>query len=114
MSDQSVNLSRRNAMRVMLGTLAAVPLIQLVGTAVATAADLPHLSEDDPAASGLGYRHDATQSARVDKAGVAAADQLCKNCSFVQADSGEWRPCAIFPGKLVSENGWCTAWAPRA
>jgi hypothetical protein len=26
----------------------------------------------------------------------------------------EWRPCNIFPGKLVNNNGWCAAWAKAA
>lgn len=114
MSQNKTDLTRRNAMRTLLGGLAAVPLAQLVGSAVATAADLPHLSEDDPAASGLGYKHDAAEAARTKKSGVPASEQFCSNCNFIQADSGTWRPCAIFPGKLVNENGWCTAWAPKA
>mgnify|MGYP006309157695 CR=1 FL=1 len=114
MSRDTIDLGRRNAVRTMLGGMAAVPLVQLVGVAVANAEDLPHLAEDDPAAAGLGYKHDASEAARVDKAGVAAGEQFCKNCSFVQSDDGAWRPCAIFPGKLVNQNGWCTAWAPKA
>ncbi|WP_187345556.1 high-potential iron-sulfur protein, partial [Photobacterium damselae] len=28
-------------------------------------------------------------------------------------DGDEWRPCAIFPDKLVNANGWCSAYAPK-
>jgi hypothetical protein len=32
----------------------------------------------------------------------------------VKSDSGEWRPCQIFPGKAVNANGWCSSWMHRA
>jgi hypothetical protein len=114
MADQKIDKGRRKAVGLMLGGLAAVPLANLVGSAVAQAADLPHLSEDDPAAQGLQYRHDASAAPRTDKAGTPAAEQLCSNCSFIQGDSGEWRGCQLFPGKAVNANGWCNAWAPMA
>jgi hypothetical protein len=114
MAEQEMNKGRRRAVRMVLGGLAAVPLVNLVGSAVAQASDLPHLAEDDPAAKGLQYHEDAAQAPRADKADVKAADQFCHSCSFIQADSGEWRPCQLFPGKAVSADGWCTAWAPKA
>lgn len=79
----------------------------------AVAADLPHVSEDDPTAKAMKYVHDAST---VDAAARAnpAAEQNCANCALVQgADGEEWRPCAIFPGKLVAANGWCSVWAPK-
>jgi hypothetical protein len=112
MSKNQFDQSRRNAMRVMVAGAAAIPLASLVGGRVASAADLPHLSEDDPAAKALKYVHDATEANRTDKGGTAAADQFCYNCQFIQADSGAWRPCALFPGKAVAEDGWCISWAP--
>ncbi|WP_305809871.1 high-potential iron-sulfur protein [Photobacterium kishitanii] len=27
--------------------------------------------------------------------------------------SSDWQPCAIFPGKTVNINGWCSAYAPK-
>ena len=111
MSDKPMNKSRRDAVKLMLGGLAAVPVMNLVGMAKAYAEDLPHVDEAaDPTAMALQYKHDATQASRADKAGVAAADQTCANCQFVQADAGEWRPCQLFPGKAVNENGWCASW----
>ena len=80
----------------------------------ARAEDLPHLAEDDPMAVGMKYTHDA---GTVDPASRAkpAADQTCANCALVQgADGDEWRPCQIFPGKLVNAKGWCTVWAPKS
>ncbi len=44
-----------------------------------------------------------------------AADQSCANCAQLQGNEGdEWRPCAIYVGKLVNANGWCSVWVPKA
>ncbi|MDH5620575.1 MAG: high-potential iron-sulfur protein [Gammaproteobacteria bacterium] len=29
-------------------------------------------------------------------------------------DGDEWRPCQIFPGKVVNAAGWCSVWAAKA
>ena len=82
--------------------------------AEAKAQDMPHLTEDDPVASSMRYVHDAST---VDAASRAnpAADQRCSNCALIQgADGEQWRPCQIFPGKLVNADGWCAVWAPMA
>ncbi|MBT8100786.1 MAG: high-potential iron-sulfur protein, partial [Gammaproteobacteria bacterium] len=43
-----------------------------------------------------------------------AAEQTCANCALIQGNDGdEWRPCQIFPGKVVNANGWCSVWAPK-
>lgn len=75
--------------------------------------EMPHVAEDDPVAASMRYTHDAST---VDPATRAnpAADQTCANCALVQGEDGAaWRPCQIFPGKLVSANGWCAVWAPK-
>ncbi len=80
----------------------------------AQAEDLPQITEDDPIAMALKYTHDASG---VDPAlrTQAAADQSCANCAQLQGNEGdEWRPCAIFVGKLVNANGWCSVWVPKA
>lgn len=80
----------------------------------AMAQDMPKLTEDDPVASSMRYTHDASA---VDPASRAnpAAEQNCANCALIQgADGEEWRPCQIFPGKVVNANGWCAVWAPKA
>jgi hypothetical protein len=80
----------------------------------AVAGDLPQLSADDPMAQAMRYTHDAST---VDPASRAnpAADQNCANCALIQgADGDAWRPCQIFPGKVVNANGWCQVWAPKA
>ena len=80
----------------------------------AEAQDLERIAEDDPVAQSLKYTHDASTvdaSARPNP----AEDQKCSNCALLQGEEGEqWRPCQIFPGKLVNSNGWCSVWAPKA
>lgn len=79
----------------------------------ARAQDLPMLTEDDAMAQAMKYTNDASS---VDPATRAnpSPEQTCSNCALVQGDEGdEWRPCQIFPGKLVNNKGWCSVWAPK-
>lgn len=79
----------------------------------AHADEMPKLSEDDAMAAAMRYTHDA---GTVDPATRAnpAAEQTCANCALIQGNDGdEWRPCQIFPGKLVNADGWCSVWAPK-
>lgn len=109
----SINRKRRVVLGGMVA-LAGVPLMNTILSAQALAADLPHLKEDDPTAKALHYHHDATAAPRTDKPGAPAKDQFCHNCQFIKATSGAWRPCQIFPGKDVNENGWCSSWTKKA
>ncbi len=80
----------------------------------AQADDLPKITADDPVGMALKYTDDASS---VDPAlrTQPAADQSCANCAQLQGNEGdEWRPCAIFAGKLVNANGWCSVWVPKA
>jgi hypothetical protein len=115
MKQDIVQPGRRRATRLLLATTTLLPLAGLLrGTAV-QAADLPHVAADDPTAVALKYVDDATKAQRADKMGVAAADQTCANCQFVQgADADEWRPCMLFPGKAVNNKGWCSSWTKKA
>ncbi len=96
-----------------LSAVAAAGVLVVPGRE-AQAADLPHLSEDDPMAKAMKYTHDAST---VDPStrNNPAPDQHCANCALVQGEDGaEWRPCQIFPGKAVNAAGWCSVWAPKA
>ena len=78
------------------------------------AGDTPQLSVDDPMAQAMKYTHDAST---VDPAtrNNPAPEQNCANCALVQGSDGEeWRPCQIFPGKVVAAAGWCSVWSPKA
>ena len=38
----------------------------------------------------------------------------CENCLQLQGSAGaNYRPCGLFPGKLVSVGGWCSSWTPE-
>jgi len=110
MSHSQLDKGRRTILKLALSSAAVVPLSSLIFQRGAQAGDLPPVSEDDPAAKGLGYVHDATKSTNPKR----KPDQSCKNCNLIRSESGEWRQCAIFPGKGVNENGWCTAWVLKS
>lgn len=117
MSDQPTNKSRRDAVKIMLGGLAAVPVLNWVGMRAVHAEELPHVDEaNDPTALALKYHSDATKADRAGAArpGLPPEQQHCANCQFVLAASGTWRPCSLFPGKSVNENGWCASWTLKA
>jgi hypothetical protein len=62
------------------------------------------LAVDDPTAVALKYVHES----KVEGA-------YCDNCMYIQGEDGkDWRPCAIFPGKVVAAKGWCSAWMKKA
>ena len=89
---------------------AACGLIAAAGAALPTgrlrAKELPHLSEEDPQAVALKYKHDATKSERKDD------KQFCHNCRYYKGKKGDqWGPCDLFPGKAVNKDGWCNVWA---
>ncbi len=80
----------------------------------AKAQDMPKIEENDPIAQSLKYVHDASTVDPAQRANPAAV-QNCENCALIQGNDGdEWRPCQIFPGKLVNAAGWCSVWAPKA
>jgi hypothetical protein len=102
--------------RLFLGNVAAAfPIGIIVLENTAFAQDLPHLATDDAMATALGYVEDVEN---IDTSSPLAAryepGQNCANCAQLQGEPGEpWRPCNLFPGKLVAENGWCSVWAEK-
>lgn len=100
-------VARRSFLRCSAAAAAAIPL---GGIPLTLLADGARVSEDDPAASALGYLHD---SSAVDAAKYPQhkAEQLCDNCKLYTAGAEEgWGACGIFPGKEVNAKGWCAAW----
>jgi High potential iron-sulfur protein len=110
MSDPN-SISRRDALKrfaMMCGAASALPAI------AAQAADLPHLSPDDPTAKALGYHEDA-RTVDSKKFATYAAGQMCGTCQQLQGTAGQpYRPCNIFAGKAVNANGWCQVWVRKA
>lgn len=81
--------------------LAAIPV---------RAESLPRVEEHGAMAKALSYVHDAQT---VDSA-KRPSHQYCSNCVlFAGGADDEWAGCGIFPGKLVANRGWCSAWAAK-
>lgn len=107
---------RRFLAQVAIAVPAGAALLDVAVNTASAQAALPKLTLDDPSAKALLYVDDA---AKVDRKNPLAArftpDQNCANCSQIQGKAGDaYRPCAIFPGKLVSSKGWCSVWAKKA
>ena len=107
MINQTPDNSRRRFIKLTAIGLAAAPFANALLSGTAGAADL--ISESDPQAAALGYKADATKAEK-----RTDATALCSNCNFYTGKAGEASgPCALFQGKLVAANGWCTAWAKK-
>jgi hypothetical protein len=79
----------------------------------AGAAEAARLDVKDPAAIALGYVENAAQ-VDVKKYPGYTAGSNCENCLQLQGSAGDnYRPCSLFPGKLVSVSGWCKSWTPE-
>ncbi len=76
-------------------------------------AELPRLDVKDPAAAALGYVENVAQ-VDAKKYPEYVAGSTCENCLKLQGTAGNnYRPCDLFPGKLVSVSGWCKGWTPE-
>jgi hypothetical protein len=81
--------------------------------AAASAQAQAMVAENDPQASALGYKADAT---KVDKAKFPkyAGGQNCSNCALFQGAAGAAAGgCPLYAGKQVSAKGWCSAYAKK-
>jgi hypothetical protein len=105
-----MNITRRQALErlgLTVGLSAVLPWRE------AGAAEPAHLDVHDPAAIAQGYVENAAQ---VDpkKYPDYAQGSTCENCLQLQGSPGYvYRPCSLFPGKLVSVSGWCKGWTPE-
>ena len=89
------------------GLSAALPWRQTRG------ADPVRLDPKDPAAIALGYLENAAQ-VDVKKYPDFVKGSNCENCLQLQGSAGSsYRPCGLFPGKLVAVGGWCKGWVPE-
>ncbi len=104
------SISRRAALKnlALAAGVLAVPASRL-----ASAAATPHLAATEPTAVALGYHEDA-KTVDVKAFPTFKPDQKCNTCLQLTGKAGDaWRPCNLFPGKLVSENGWCKVWVKK-
>jgi hypothetical protein len=73
-------------------------------------AQAARLDVKDPAAIAQGYLENVAQL-DAKKHPEFVPGSSCENCLQLQGTAGNnYRPCGLFPGKLVSVSGWCKAW----
>ena len=105
-----MNVTRREVIKnlsLAAGLSAALPRHQ------AQSAEPARLDVKDPAAIAVGYVENAGQ-VDAKKYSAYVKGSTCENCLQLQGSAGDnYRPCGLFPGKLVSVSGWCTAWTPE-
>ena len=104
------NLTRREAVErigLVAGVFAALPWRR------SRSAEPKRLDVKDPAAIALGYFEDVAQ-VDAKKYPEFVPGSNCENCLQLQGSPGNnYRPCGLFPGKLVAVNGWCKGWTPE-
>ena len=112
MSQPTQNQARRRFLKLAVVGAAIAPIAAVLLPRLGFAAELPHLTTDDPTAKALAYADDATTATAnaAFKAGSA-----CANCQLYQGKAGdEYGPCALFPGKAVHSKGWCAGYSKKA
>ena len=88
---------RRKVIKGALAGLAALPAAGLIREAAAQG-EMVKIEESDPPWKNPMLKEGAN----------------CANCLQIAGKEGEeWRPCNIFPGKLVHSNGWCKVWVAK-
>ena len=96
--------------RTWVKTLSLAVVGASFGRRQAQGAEPQKLDLKDPAAVALGYVENAAQ---VDPQKYPAfiKGSNCENCLQLQGKAGsDYRPCSLFPGKLVATSGWCSGW----
>lgn len=89
------------------------------GSSALIAASVAHsqvaqVNEKDAQAVALGYVADSTK-VDAQKFPKHAATQMCSTCQvYAGKPADPAGPCAIFPGKVVSSKGWCSAYVKKA
>ena len=118
------NLTRREALA-SLGLVAGT-LVIASGAAAAdpkpaagakpaapAAGALPHVLATDPLSVALSY-HESAKKVDATKFPNYKPEQKCTNCLQIKGIEGEaWRPCNLFPGKLVNAEGWCKVYVKK-
>jgi hypothetical protein len=109
------SVSRRAALKILgLGT-AGTAVFAGFGSAEADPgkANAAKLDANDPAVLALGYVENAA-AVGVKKYATFVPGSNCGSCLRLEGTpGGDYRPCGLFPGKLVSVRGWCSGWTPE-
>lgn len=80
---------------------------------LAIAKALPHLTDQDPQARALHYTEDVSK-ADAGSIPTHTAGAKCANCRLFQGSASDpFGPCQLYPGKVVSANGWCMGYQKK-
>jgi hypothetical protein len=102
--------TRRIFLLKSVGAAAALPLASQAFAQQAAA----KLDPKDPQAAALGYVEDHTKT-DTKKFPRYTKDQQCVNCQLYTAKAGTKEgPCTLFQNRLVTAQGWCSAWVKKA
>lgn len=107
--------SRRQVLRAAVALSPAAALGGCATLSDSTDRD-PLVRESDPVARAVAYYPD-TRDVPADHplATGHSPAQMCSNCVHVRGPAGPGaRECPTFPGRRVSDGGWCSIWAPAA
>jgi hypothetical protein len=96
MKNQTTDRNRR----ALLKGFAAIPVVAIAGYQSLAHAEM--VSVDDPTAKALQYTEKSTMEGK-----------SCSNCNFYSGTGGASGPCAIFPGKEVAADGYCSSWISK-
>ena len=108
----SLRVSRRDALKTLALAFGAAGVMKPVHRVAA--ADLPHVSANDPMAVALAYHEDA-HTVDPKQFPTYVKGQSCNNCMQLKGTADQvWRPCTVLPGKLVNSNGWCKVYVKKA
>ena len=111
MTEKTHDKNRRRFLRGAVAGAVAAPIVGLLASGDATAAEQPKLDPSNPQAKALNYVHDASEASN-NPAFKEGAN--CGNCIQWTGGDADWGGCKIFPGKQVARAGWCAAWAKQA
>jgi hypothetical protein len=102
--------SRFVSRRHLIETLALGASVGTLIVRQALAGEARRLDVKDPAAVALGYVENAAQ-VDVKKYPAYVKGSTCNNCLQLQGKAGDaYRPCNLYPDKLVAAAGWCASW----
>ena len=108
-------LTRREMLKLVLAlSPAAVAGCTSAPRTDGSGADSLLLRAEDPVARTLAY-HPDTRDVPADHPLTAKHDvsQRCMECLHQRGSVGDGvLRCPTFPGRTVSENGWCSLWTP--
>ena len=106
-------ISRRDALKGLALGAGTILAVGATRTRAADAGSLPHVSPTDSVAVALSY-HESAKTVEAAKFPNYKAGQQCSNCLQLTGKDGDaWRPCNLFPGKLVNAGGWCKVYVKK-